>query len=80
MTRSKPPICIACVHLLPKRDNLMSCKAFPIIPGMIVFNELDHRLPIVGDGGIQFEQDPDRPILDMDEVDAIFRAVAAGGE
>ena len=80
MTYSKPPICIACVHRLPPRDNLMSCEAFKYIPGDIAFNRLDHRFPIVGDGGIQFEQDPDRPVLDMEQVDAIFRAVAAGGE
>ena len=80
MTFSKPPICISCAHLLPKQDNLMSCRAFPIIPGVIVFNELDHRLPVMGDSGIVFEQDPEQPLLDHEAYDAIFRTATADAD
>ena len=74
MTVSYPPLCISCSHLRPKRDGLMSCEAFKIIPGVVVFNGLDHRQPMTGDKGIQFEQDPDRPALDHEAYDALFQA------
>jgi hypothetical protein len=74
MTVPYPPICIFCSRILPKRNGLMSCEAFEIIPGQIVFNRLDHRLPVGGDNGIVFEQDPERPLLDDETYDAIFKA------
>jgi hypothetical protein len=39
MTVPYPPICISCANLLPKRGNLMSCKAFEIIPGVIALRQ-----------------------------------------
>ncbi len=80
MTVPYPAICISCVHLLPKRGGLMSCEAFEVIPGLIVFNHLDHRKPITGDGGIRFEQDPERLVLDHEQYDRIFKAMAARHE
>jgi hypothetical protein len=80
VTVSKPPICTYCSHILPKRNGLMSCKAFETIPGMIAFNRLDHRPPVVGDNGIQFEQDPGRPLLDDETYDAVFKGTTGSAD
>lgn len=59
--------CGACVHLdQPSSDAFWStskpkptCNAFPTgIPEAVLGNELDHRQPIDGDHGIQFEAKP----------------------
>lgn len=50
------PICMSCKHFDRAADDL-SCAAFPDgIPDAIIENRLDHRQPIDGDNGIQFEQ------------------------
>lgn len=61
MTTIDAPICFFCKHITHKTYP-MTCKAFPdgipaealrpVGPG--------HRLPINGDHGIQFEQDPEK--------------------
>ena len=46
------PICVRCKHLHPD----WTCDAFPDgIPREIKLDEVDHRKPIEGDHGIQFE-------------------------
>lgn len=50
------PQCYYCkhFHLADKQKN--ACDAFPDgIPGGVFLNLLDHRKPIDGDHGIQFE-------------------------
>jgi len=80
MTSPKPPLCIYCVHILPPHDHLMSCSVFKTIPGAIAWNQLDHRQPIPGDGGIQFEQDPKEPPIPTETYDRIFTAETADDE
>lgn len=46
------PICEGCKH----NNGDDTCTAFPDgIPLKITLSELDHRLPVKGDNGIQFE-------------------------
>ena len=53
------PICFSCIHLVDGEG--MRCNAYPEgIPVEILESEVDHRLPYKGDGGIHFEQHPDR--------------------
>lgn len=50
--------CDACKHLRPKAklNDSFTCDAFPTgIPDEIFYDEQDHRQPIDGDHGIQFE-------------------------
>ena len=52
MTSGPKPICAECIHADP---NLATCTAFPEgIPAEIFMSETDHRIPVDGDGGIQF--------------------------
>lgn len=61
------PQCFACKHLY--RDtvsDVMRCKAFRRIPADILTDEVDHRKPFAGDGGIQWEaliDDDGDPVL-----------------
>ncbi len=57
----EPPLCINCKHLSP--DN-WSCAAFTEqIPDEVVASIWDHRKPIDGDHGIQYEPiNPDFPL------------------
>lgn len=62
MTSRPRAQCDACTHLRPRTDEQwaadapFTCDAFPAgIPDPIYDNELDHRAPIDGDHGIQFE-------------------------
>lgn len=51
-------LCVTCKHLYPKkkREDNNTCKAFPKgIPNIIRFFEHDHKTPIEGDNGIQYE-------------------------
>lgn len=60
MTTGPRPQCDACLHRHPIRlDEPWTCDAFPDgIPEAIIDDEVDHRQPIAGDHGIQFEAKP----------------------
>lgn len=48
------PACNTCKHF--NRDSdIPSCAAFIVIPDEILDCEEDHRLPVRGDNGIQYE-------------------------
>ena len=49
--------CAACVHLKPRASlsDPFACDAFEVIPDAVYGNDLDHRQPIDGDHGVQFE-------------------------
>lgn len=51
---------IACAHLRDgDLDAPITCDAFPQgIPDAILDNEVDHRQPVDGDHGIQFQAKP----------------------
>ena len=50
---------MSCIHLVD--GDGMRCDAYPQgIPDEILESEVDHRLPYAGDGGVQFEQNPER--------------------
>lgn len=64
-------MCVSCLWLHPTENT---CQAFPDgIPNPILLSEVDHRVPVEGDRGIQFEQDPDVETLDAALMDALFR-------
>lgn len=51
------PLCYQCKRLFPavKGSDVLRCEAFPDgIPAAIQLNEIDHRKPIAGDGGLLF--------------------------
>lgn len=58
MTTGPRSQCEACRHLVPRvrfADPLV-CDAFPAgIPDEVYANQADHRQPLPGDDGIQFE-------------------------
>ena len=48
-------ICHTCKH----RTGLWTCRAFPQgIPPQVLSGELDHRAPVIGDGGVIYEALP----------------------
>lgn len=52
------PMCDACIHLIPDPGD-WKCKAFPEgLPESVASEGADHRKPLPGDNGIQFEQNP----------------------
>jgi len=70
-----PPICMTCSHHRGDMSHGGECDAFPAgIPQGILRNEVDHRRPIDGDEGIQWEQDPAAPRLDRDYYDRLFQS------
>jgi len=47
------PVCVKCKHFVP---NEWTCIAFPDgIPDVVAIEGNDHKEPIEGDHGIQFE-------------------------
>ena len=48
------PACNSCKHYIL---GTVSCKAFERIPDEVLNCENDHKLPIAGDHGIQWEQE-----------------------
>lgn len=63
------PMCLSCKHY-DRTSDVYGCKAFDVIPEDIIESRADHRQPIEGDRGIQFEQDPERPEPDFSILDA----------
>ena len=68
MVSRPPPQCLACVHWTSPLERTdpdargdqptQICEAFPLpagIPDDIWWNRVDHRQPVDGDNGIQFE-------------------------
>jgi len=50
------PQCFYCKHFHKSKRGVFACKAYPDgIPDDILFNEVDHRKPVEGDRGIQFQ-------------------------
>ena len=48
--------CLFCKHLGLPGKNGPSCAAFPDgIPSPVAFSQVDHRQPVDGDHGIQYE-------------------------
>jgi hypothetical protein len=61
VTSYAAPMCTVCTHYQPTREQL-TCTAFPDgIPQAILYSQVDHRKPVSGDHGIQFEQAKDAP-------------------
>lgn len=59
VTIGAAPICYSCIH----KSKDLSCTAFPDgIPTPILYNEVDHRNPYKGDGGVRFEQNETKPV------------------
>jgi hypothetical protein len=54
MTQMTPSLCQSCANLRP---DGVTCDAFPagIPDGILLFNDIDHRRPVPGDGGIVWE-------------------------
>jgi hypothetical protein len=64
------PICSVCTHYLGGAG--LPCDAFPSgIPDAILSGKVDHRKPVLGDKGIQFEQNPDSDFVPA-EIDGIL--------
>ena len=59
MTSRPPPQCLSCRHWvspLDREGDAQTCSAFPVgIPDDIWWNRADHRQPVEGDNGIQWE-------------------------
>ena len=70
------PICRACLRLRGED----TCEAFPDgIPGRILYQHFDHRLPFPGDRGMRFELDPARgdQLHDYEVIDRMLRELTA---
>lgn len=84
MTIRLPTLCNLCVFSEPG-DDRMYCEAFPDgIPDEVLYGVVDHRNPIPGDGGVQFEPEPDATPLQLQHVyenmERIAKRVAEEGE
>jgi hypothetical protein len=52
------PFCFDCKNFTGWKTAIYSCKAYPYpasIPPEILFGEVDHKKPFLGDNGIRFE-------------------------
>ena len=70
-------ICLACRHL----KSADTCIAYPDgIPGKMLFEHFDHRLPYPGDAGTRFEVAPGREHLleSFEEVEKLLEQIEAG--
>ena len=56
-----PLMCHDCAHVGEENDRgNWTCRAFPFgIPSAIRNGSVDHRTPVIGDRGFQFEPDPE---------------------
>lgn len=53
------PLCATCRHFRDVDEIGLTCDAFPAgIPDDILTGELDHREPVAGDNGLQYEEKP----------------------
>ena len=69
-------ICLACKHL----RSADTCNAYPDgIPGKILFEHFDHRLPYPGDRGARFEIARGKEYLleSFEEVEKILEQIEA---
>lgn len=68
MTSRLPAQCMLCAHWVSPLDRsdpqassdppVQVCSAFPLpdgIPDDVWWNRADHRLPVMGDGGVRWE-------------------------
>ena len=56
------PVCSYCAHF--NKEGPFACPAFPDgIPQAMLRSRIDHTKPVDGDHGIQFEQDPAKPVF-----------------
>lgn len=67
-TFAHPFLCIACARMGSTLDLPLKCTAFPDgIPAGILDNTVDHRRPVDGDGGLQFELSSGLDAEDLEE-------------
>ena len=61
------PICLWCTRFHGNQGRPFTCDAFPDeIPDDIFFtSRIDHRKPVRGDHGLQFEEDPHDPLPEL---------------
>ncbi len=53
------PMCLVCTRFREAKGDLISCDAFPEgIPPGILDSVVDHRVPVEGDRGLQFDLAP----------------------
>lgn len=72
---AEPFLCVYCART---RDLTFAqtCDAFPDgIPGGIILNEVDHRQPVEGDHGLQFERDH---LFGAEKVEAMIPLMGLG--
>ena len=56
--RAKLPLCATCKNLTVFENRILKCKAYPEgIPKEILTWKEDHRHPLPGDNGIQYEKE-----------------------
>ena len=71
------PVCSYCARM--SKEGPLTCPAFPDgIPQDMLRSRLDHTKPVDGDHGIQFEQDPAKPVFPHDLYEREFYSKAVG--